>query len=229
MARGRLPTGFRWKARAMTAVTGGAAAIRVLSVDDHGLLREGIAAIIGNETDLTLVGEAQNGRDAIQQFRQYRPDVTLMDLRLPDMSGIDAMIAIRQEFPDARIMMLTTFDGDVEIQRALKAGARGYLLKSMPPRELVAMIRQVHAGRKGIPSAVAAQLAEHLADESLTGREVDVLSRVAGGNRNRDIAQQLFISEETVKVHMKHIMEKLGASDRTQAVAIAIRRGIIEL
>jgi DNA-binding NarL/FixJ family response regulator len=203
--------------------------IRVLSVDDHALLREGIAAIVANEADMDLVAQAATGRDAVTAFAQHQPDVTLMDLRLPDMSGIDAMLAIRAATPDARIIVLTTFEGDVEMQRALQAGARGYLLKTMPPRELVAAIRQVHAGRKSIPTEVAAQLAEHLSDESLTEREVAVLSRVAGGNRNRDIAEQLSISEETVKVHMKHIMDKLGASDRTQAVAIAIRRGIIEL
>src|SRR4051794_10342133 len=152
-----------------------------------------------------------------------------MDLRLPDMSGIDAIIAIRTEFPDARLVLLTTFDGDVDIQRALEAGARGYLLKSMPPKDLVAGIRQVHAGKKSIPTEVVAQLAEHLSDEALTDREIDVLSRLGSGNRNRDIAEQLFISEETVKVHMKHIMEKLGASDRTEAVTIAARRGIIQL
>ena len=205
------------------------ARIRVFSVDDHALLREGIAAVITNEADMVLVAQASTGREAVQQFQQHRPDVTLMDLRLPDMSGIDAMIAIRAGSPDARIIILTTFEGDVEMQRALQAGARGYLLKSMPPREIVAAIRQVHAGRKSIPAAVASQLAEHLGDEALTAREIDVLSRVAGGNRNRDIAEELVISEETVKVHMKHIMEKLGASDRTEAVAIAIRRGIIEL
>jgi DNA-binding NarL/FixJ family response regulator len=203
--------------------------IRVFSVDDHALLREGIAAIITNEPDMLLVAQASTGREAVQQFQKYQPDVTLMDLRLPDMSGIDAMIAIRAEAPDARIIVLTTFEGDVEMQRALQAGARGYLLKTMPPRDLVAAIRQVHAGRKSIPTEVAAQLAEHLSDEALTAREIDVLSRVAGGNRNRDIADELAISEETVKVHMKHIMEKLGASDRTQAVAIALRRGIIQL
>jgi DNA-binding NarL/FixJ family response regulator len=152
-----------------------------------------------------------------------------MDLRLPDLSGIDAMIAIRAEVPEARIIMLTTFEGDVEIQRALEAGARGYLLKNMPPSELVLAIRQVHAGKKRVPPALATQLAEHLSDESLTAREVDVLKHLAGGNRNRDIAGRLFISEETVKVHVKHLMEKLGASDRTQAVAIAVRRGIIQL
>jgi DNA-binding NarL/FixJ family response regulator len=205
------------------------ARIRILSVDDHGLLREGIATIVNNEADMAMVAQASTGRDAVQKFREHKPDVTLMDLRLPDMSGIDAMIAIRTEFPDARIVVLTTFEGDVEIQRALQAGARGYLLKTMPPKDLCAAIRQVHAGKKSIPTEVAAHLAEHFSDEALTEREVDVLSRVAGGNRNRDIAEQLFISEETVKVHMKHIMEKLGASDRTQAVAIAIRRGIIHL
>jgi DNA-binding NarL/FixJ family response regulator len=157
------------------------------------------------------------------------PDVTLMDLRLPDISGIDALIAIRSEFPDARIIMLTTFEGDVEIQRALEAGARGYLLKNMPPSELVQVIRQVHAGKKRLPPELAAQLAEHMSDESLTAREVEVLKHVANGNRNRDIAEHLFISEETVKVHVKHIMDKLGAKDRTQAIAIAVRRGIIEL
>ena len=203
--------------------------IRVFSVDDHALLREGIAAIITNEPDMVLVAQASTGREAVQQFQKYQPDVTLMDLRLPDMSGIDAMIAIRAEAPDARIIVLTTFEGDVEMQRALQAGARGYLLKTMPPRDLVAAIRHVHAGRKSIPTEVAAQLAEHLSDEALTAREIDVLSRVAGGNRNRDIADELALSEETVKVHMKHIMEKLGASDRTQAVAIALRRGIIKL
>ena len=203
--------------------------IRVFSVDDHPLLREGVAAIINSQPNMLLVAQATSGKEAIQQFKEHRPDVTLMDLRLPDMSGIDAMIAIRTEFPEARIIMLTTFEGDVEIQRALEAGARGYMLKSMPPRDLVAVIRQVHAGKKRIPSEIAAHLAEHLGEEDLTPREMDVLRHVAGGNRNWEIAEKLFISEETVKVHIKHIMDKLGAHDRTQAVAIALRRGIIQL
>lgn len=203
--------------------------IRVFSVDDHPLLREGIATLINNSKDMTLVAEASNGREATQRFREHKPDVTLMDLRLPDMSGIDAMIAIRTEFPDARIVILTTFEGDVEIQRALEAGARGYILKSMPPPDLLNVIREVHSGKKRIPPEIASQLAEHMSDESLTEREIAVLREVAGGNRNRDIAEKLFISEETVKVHIKHIMEKLGAKDRTDAVAIGVRRGIIHL
>jgi len=203
--------------------------IRVFSVDDHPLMHEGLAMVIKNQPDMLLVAEASNGRDAIQRFRQHKPDVTLMDLRLPDVSGIDAMIAIRTEFPEARIIILTTFAGDVEIQRALEAGARAYILKSMPPKELVEVIRQVHVGKRRIPPEIAANLAEHYSDEALTVREVEVLRHIAGGNRNRDIADKLFITEETVKVHIKHIMEKLSASDRTQAVAIGVRRGIIEL
>jgi DNA-binding NarL/FixJ family response regulator len=203
--------------------------IRILSVDDHPLLREGLATIISNESDMVLVSAASNGAEGIREYRAHRPDVTLMDLRLPDLSGIDAMIAIRAEFPEARVIILTTFEGDVEIQRALKAGARGYILKNMPPDELVATIRQVHAGKKRIPHEVAAHLADHMSDEDLTAREVQVLRSIAGGNRNRDIANLLFISEETVKSHIKHIMEKLRAKDRTEAIAIAVRRGIIQL
>jgi DNA-binding NarL/FixJ family response regulator len=203
--------------------------IRILSVDDHPLLREGIAVLIENQPDMLLIAQAATGQEAIQQFRQHRPDVTLMDLRLPDISGIDALIAIRVEFPEACIVMLTTFEGDVEIQRALEAGARGYMLKTTPAKDLIEVIRQAHAGKKRIPAEVAAHLAEHMGDDALTPREVEVLRHLAEGNRNRDIGDRLFISEETVKVHIKHIMEKLGASDRTQAVAIGVRRGIIQL
>jgi DNA-binding NarL/FixJ family response regulator len=203
--------------------------IRVLCVDDHPLLREGIATLINHQPDMVVVAQASTAKEAIEGFRAHRPDVVLMDIRLPDMTGIDAMSAICGEFPDARVIMLTTSEGDVEIQRALEAGARSYMLKSMPPKEVVEAIRQVHAGKKRIPPLIAAHLAEHYTDEAITAREVEVLQQVAGGNRNRDIAEKLFISEETVKVHIKHIMEKLGASDRTQAVAIAVRRGIIHL
>jgi len=203
--------------------------ISVFSVDDHPLLREGIAAIVNAEPDMCLAAMASSGREAIQGFREHQPDVTLMDLRLPDLSGVDALIAIRTEFPAARIIMLTTFNGDVDIQRALKAGAYCYLLKSAPRRDLVEAIRRVHSGKKIVPQEIAVQVAEHLTSESLSQREIEVLHLIAGGNRNKDIGEQLFISEETVKVHIKHIMEKLGATDRTQAMAIAVRRGIIQI
>jgi DNA-binding NarL/FixJ family response regulator len=206
-----------------------AARIRILSIDDHPLLREGIAAMINSQPDMRVVASACNGKEGIQKFREVRPDITLMDLRLPDISGIEVMIAIRAQFGDARIIVLTTSEGDVEIQRALQAGARSYLLKSMSPKEMIQAIRQVYAGKKSVLPEVAAGLAEHFSDETLSEREAEVLRHVAEGSRNRDIAERLFISEETVKVHLRHIMGKLGASDRTQAVAIAVRRGIIHL
>lgn len=203
--------------------------IRVLTVDDHPLLQEGLATVIRRQQDMDLVGEASSGADGIRLFRSQHPDVTLMDLRLPDMNGIEVTVRIRSECPDARIIILTTFDGDMDVRRALDAGARSYLLKSTPAREIVDTIREIHAGRKRIPSDVAARLADHYGDEGLTGREVEVLQHIAAGNRNRDVAAKLRISEDTVKVHMRHIMEKLGAIDRTQAVAIGVRRGIIQL
>lgn len=204
-------------------------AIRVLSVDEHPLIGEGIASVVNAQPDMRVVAHASNAHEAIQRFGEHMPDVTLMDLRLSDMSGIDAMIAIREEFPDARIMVFTTFEGDNEIRQALGAGARSYMLKSIPPSELAEAIREVHAGKKRISPAVAALIAEHITDDPLTGREVEVLKLVMGGKRNREIARRLFISEETVKAHMKRIIGKLGANDRTQAVTIALRRGIIHL
>jgi DNA-binding NarL/FixJ family response regulator len=203
--------------------------IRVLSVDDHPLLREGIAALVASQTDMELVAEAANGREAVDQFRKHRPDVTLMDLQMPEMNGIDAMGAIRAEFPEARIIVLTTYTGDVQVMRALKAGARAYLLKGLLRKELLETIRAVHAGQKRVPPEVAAEIAEHATDDALTSREIDVLRLIAGGNANKEIAAQLSITEETVKGHVKNILAKLSASDRTHAVTIGLKRGIIEL
>jgi DNA-binding NarL/FixJ family response regulator len=205
------------------------AKIRVLSIDDHPLVREGLAALINAQTDMCVVGQGATGREAIKLFGELQPDVTLMDLRLPDLSGIDAMITILSSSPQAKVIMVTSSEGDVEMERALAGGAKGYILKSMPPREVLEAIRRVHAGKKAIPPEIAAQLADHMSDEALTAREIEVLQQVAEGNRNRDIADRLFISEGTVKVHLQHIMDKLGASDRTQAITIAVRRGIIHL
>ena len=203
--------------------------IRILTVDDHPILREGIAAILAAEPDFELVGEANNGREAVDQFRAHRPDVTLMDLQMPHMNGIEAIRAIRREFPEARIIVLTTYSGDAQAVRAFAAGAFGYLLKSMLRKELIETIRTVHAGKKRIPPEVAVEMAEHHADDSLTEREIEVLLHVAGGRANKMIAVDLKISEETVKAHMKNILSKLGANDRTHAVTIALKRGIIEL
>jgi DNA-binding NarL/FixJ family response regulator len=203
--------------------------IRILTVDDHPLLREGIAAVIEGQPDMTLVAEATNGREAIESFRHHRPDVALMDLRMPDMNGIEAIRAIRTEFPAARIVVLTTYAGDVQALDALKAGASGYLLKSMLRKDLLDTIRTVHAGKRRIPPEIATQIAEHAADDALTEREVDVLRRVGSGNSNKQIAVQLAISEGTVKAHMKNILPKLGARDRTHAVMIAVKRGIMDV
>lgn len=203
--------------------------IRVMNVDDHPLLSEGIATMINSQSDMQLVASASSGKEGIQKYRDVRPDITLIDLQLPDLSGIDVLLSIRAEFPDARLILLTMFAGDVEIQRSLEAGARAYLLKSMPADQMLETIRQVHAGKKRVLPEIATRLAEHLSDEKLTNRELDVLTHVKEGNRNRDIAERLFLSEHTVKVHLKHILGKLGASDRTHAITIAARRGFIHL
>jgi DNA-binding NarL/FixJ family response regulator len=202
--------------------------IRVIAIDDHPLLREGIAAVMQGEEDIELVAEGTSGKEAVDLFRLHRPDVTLMDLQMPDMNGIDAMTAIRSDFPNARFIVLTTYQGDVQALRALKAGASGYLLKNMLRKELLETIRAVHAGRKRIPPEIAAELADHVTDDALSDREVEVLRRVATGHSNKIIAAQLIVSEATVKGHMKSILSKLGANDRTHAVTIAMRRGFID-
>jgi DNA-binding NarL/FixJ family response regulator len=202
--------------------------IRILAVDDHPLVRQGIAGLVAIQPDMTLVGEASNGRDAIQQFREHRPDITLMDLQMPEINGIDAIIAIRNEFPEARIVVLTTYVGDVQILRALKAGARAYLLKNLLHKELLDTIRAVHAGRKTLSPDASFQLAEHATDDALTPGEISVLRLIAAGNANKQIADQLSITEETVKGRVKNILSKLGANDRTHAATIGIKRGIIE-
>jgi DNA-binding NarL/FixJ family response regulator len=203
--------------------------IRVMAVDDHPLLREGISGLVAGQSDMKLVGEASNGREAIQQFRKHRPDVTLMDMQMPEMNGVDAIIAIRNEFPEARIIVLTTYAGDVQVQRALQAGARAYLLKNTLHKELLDTIRAVHAGKKTISPEVSFELAEHATDDSLTPAEISVLRLIAAGNANKQIADQLSVTEETVKSRVKNILSKLGANDRTHAAMIGIKRGIIEL
>jgi len=210
-------------------VSDGSAQIRVLAIDDHALVRQGIAVLVGTQPDMTMIGEGSNGREAIQQFRTHRPDVTLMDLQMPEMSGFDAIVAIRGEFPDAKIVVLTTYQGDVQILRALKAGAQAYLLKNTFHKELVDTIRAVHAGRKALSPEVSYEIAEHATDDPLTPAEISVLRLIAAGNANKQIASQLKITEETVKSRVKSILSKLAANDRTQAAMIGLKRGIIEL
>jgi DNA-binding NarL/FixJ family response regulator len=215
--------------RKRSSVSDGSAQIRILAVDDHALVRQGIAVLVGTQPDMTLVAEASNGREAIQQFRTHRPDVTLMDLQMPEMNGLDAIIAIRGEFPDAKIVVLTTYRGDVQILRSLKAGAQGYLLKNTFHKELVETIRAVHAGRKALSAEASYEIAEHATDDALTPAEINVLRLIAAGNANKQIADQLKITEETVKSRVKSILSKLGANDRTHAAMIGMKRGIIEL
>ena len=203
--------------------------IRVLTVDDHPVVRNGIAGLVADQADMVLVGEASNGREAIQEFRTYKPDVTLMDLQMPELNGIDAIIAIRGEFPHARVIVLTTYTGDVQIVRALKAGAQGYLLKNLLHKELLDAIRAVHAGKRILTPELSVEVASHAVDDSLTPAEVSVLRLIADGNANKQIADQLSISEETVKSRVKNILSKLDANDRTHAVTIALKRGIIDV
>jgi DNA-binding NarL/FixJ family response regulator len=207
----------------------GISQIRILAVDDHPIVRQGIAGLVGIQTDMVLVGEASNGRDAIQQFRTHHPDITLMDLQMPEMSGIDSLIAIRNEFPDAKVIVLTTYAGDTQILRALKAGAQAYLLKNTLHKELLETIRAVHTGKKTLSPEVSYQIAEHATDDLLTPAEIVVLRLIAAGNANKQIADQLSITEETVKSRVKNILSKLGANDRTHAAMIGLKRGIIEL
>ena len=207
----------------------GSSPIRILAVDDHQLVREGIAGFVGVQPDMTLVAQAANGREAIQQFRTHRPDVTLMDLQMPEMNGLDALIAIRAEFPDAKVIMLTTYEGDVHILRALKAGAHGYLLKNTLHTELLQTIRAVHTGKRALSSEASFQVAQHVSDQALTPAEVAVLRLIAGGNANKQIADQLAITEDTVKGRVKSILSKLDANDRTHAAIIGLKRGIIDL
>ena len=202
--------------------------IRILAVDDHPLFRSGIAALLATQTDMSLVAEASNGREAIQQFRAHRPDITLMDLQMPEMNGLDAMTAIRGEFPEARIIMLTTYSGDMQVMRAMQVGARAYLLKNLLDKELLETIRGVHAGKNTLSAEASNELAEHSMDKALTSGEVDVLRLLAAGNANKQIAEQLSISEETVKGRVKSILSKLGANDRTHAAMIGVKRGIIQ-
>jgi len=210
-------------------MSGGGSAIRVLCVDDHPVFRQGVAALIEGQVDMVLVGEASNGREGVQQFRTHRPDVMLIDLQMPEMSGIDAVIAIRSEFPQARIVVLTTYSGDVQVLRALRAGAEAYLLKNLCHKELLGTIRAVHSGKKALSPEASHEIAQHAMDETLTPAEAAVLNLIAAGNSNKQIASQLSVTEETVKSRVKNILSKLGANDRTHAAMIGLKRGIIDL
>jgi DNA-binding NarL/FixJ family response regulator len=218
-----------WKGNGDKVMTVGSSPIRILAVDDHPVFREGIAGLLVDQADMKLVGQAANGREALELFRVHRPDVTLMDIQMPELNGLDATIAIRNEFPHARIIVLTTYAGDVQVLRALKAGAQAYLLKNLLHKELLETIRAVHSGKKIVSPEISYQIAEHATDDALTPAEVAVLQLIAAGSANKQIADQLSISEETVKSRVKQILSKLGANDRTHAVMIGLKRGIIEL